>query len=236
MVNGQMYQDFIAAIILGRDGFFVDIGAGWGGGNKPPVRYLSNTFMLEQEGGWNGIAIDYDEEYCAKASEARSCNLLCVDLMKENINDLLDNAGCPKVIDYLSLDCDDAQDKVFNEFDWDNRKCKFMTIEHNLYYEVGPKRSPFEKSRKEAIKFHRESRERFKSAGYKMLSSNVSIETFGPVEDWYVHPDFLEEDKYSWLDNTEDLYLTELRVLAMKQRDVLAMQIRERMEKKQGAK
>lgn len=206
MFNGQILQDLVCGIILGEKGFFLDIGSGCHGNEDTfGLNFLSNTFFLEKTLGWSGISIDYDCDYIEKAKKERSCNLLCKDLLEFNINDILDENNCPDVIDYISFDVDGAQEKCFNEFDWAKRRFRFLTLEHNLYYHVGPYKEPNEENKIKALDFHTKSREKILSFGYSLLSSNVSIKGLGPVEDWYIDKSLCDKSLYGFIENSEGL-------------------------------
>jgi hypothetical protein len=94
----QFSQDWVINRILDIDeGFFLDIGAGVSDLNAEEViiSCMSNTYGLERFRDWNGIAIDYDDVYIREASKFRSCTLVCEDLMKTNINEILKQLGLP---------------------------------------------------------------------------------------------------------------------------------------------
>ena len=120
---GQFSQDVFVDQILEekREGFFLDIGAGVSDhdARQVPINTMSNTYALENHRGWNGIAIDYDEDYCELAEKYRSCSISCTDLLQENINSVLEGLQAPSKIDYLSLDVDSAQEQVLRELDFD---------------------------------------------------------------------------------------------------------------------
>ena len=90
---GQFSQDVFADQILEekRGGFFLDIGAGVSDYSvyQVPLHTMSNTCALERHRGWNGIAIDYDKDYCEVAKKFRSCSISCTDLLEENISQAL---------------------------------------------------------------------------------------------------------------------------------------------------
>ena len=133
---GQFGQDYFVDKILDIDeGFFLDIGAGVSDldANRVPIYSMSNTYWLENQRNWTGIGIDYDETYINAAKQARPCKLLCVDLMKHNINEILEQNNCPETVDYLSFDVDDAQSKVFSELDFSKYQFRVITYEHNLF-------------------------------------------------------------------------------------------------------
>ena len=183
---GQIAQDFCINRMLDIDnGFFLDIGAGIGGldAKKVLINSMSNTYGLERFRGWNGIAIDYDETYIQEAKKHRSCIMVCEDLTKININDILEKNNAPKKMDYLSFDVDDVQEKVLNELDFSTYNFKTITYEHNLYLAFNPAGCHLNTN---VIELYKKSREKFSSLGYRLLFGNVGVFPGLPIEDWYV--------------------------------------------------
>lgn len=195
--NSQACQDIFVNKILNKDnGYFVDIGAGTGGLRGYPVGFYSNTYFLESR-KWTGIAIDYDINYIEFVKDKRNCKCVCADLLKNNINDILKLNQCPKEIDYLSIDVDDAQVKVFNEFDFNYYKFKILTLEHNLFQSFDNCGQNHSKAHKEKIVHeHKLYREKLLGLGYKILFGNVILNDYGPIEDWYVNEEIYENFKH----------------------------------------
>ena len=198
---GQFGQDCFVDKILDMDGgFFLDIGAGIShqSVDNVPIYSMSNTYWLEDQRNWTGIGIDYDETYINTAKQVRPCKLLCVDLMENNINEILEQNNCPETVDYLSFDVDDAQSKVFSELDFSKYRFRVVTYEHNLF------RGNTEE--------HEMSRATFEALGYKLLFGNVGymiengLAKQRPVEDWYVNAEIFQ--KYKHLAES-DLYPTD---------------------------
>ena len=81
-----------------KHGFFVDIGAHY-------YQHISNTFFLEKELEWSGLAIEIDRgiEEDWKIHRPKS-NLIIGDATLLDYQLLLDTMNAPKVIDYLSVD------------------------------------------------------------------------------------------------------------------------------------
>ena len=183
MYNAQTCQDvFVDKILNKTEGFFVDIGAGTGGLPTHTPGFYSNTYYFEVFKNWKG--------------KARSAKCLCVDLLEVSINEVLDKWSCPTEIDYLSIDVDDAQIKVFNDFDFDKYKFKVLTLEHNLFQSdpnCGQNRT--EEHRKNILKDHAYYREVLSKHGYKLLWGNVCLDGYGPVEDWFVDEETFEKNK-----------------------------------------
>ena len=197
MFNAQVKQDiFVNKILQKNKGFFLDIGAGTGGLTGRPVEFYSNTYFFERYRGWKGIAIDYDENWYNHVKNKRTCKVSCVDLLKVNINEHLESLGCLEEIDYLSIDVDDAQWKVFNEFDWDKYKFKVLTLEHNLFQSQDTKLQNHSDEHKERIKKEYDRyREVLRGQGYEILYADVVLDGYGPLEDWWVNKEVYEKYK-----------------------------------------
>ena len=134
MYNAQTCQDVFVDKILNKDGgFFLDIGAGTGGLPSSNPAFYSNTYFFEAFRAWTGIAIDYDSDWYFSVKNSRTCKCVCEDLLKKNINEILSDNECPELIDYISVDVDDAQWKVFHDFDFSKYKFDVLTLEHNLF-------------------------------------------------------------------------------------------------------
>jgi len=197
MFNGQIKQDvFVNKILQKNQGFFLDIGAGTGGLTGYPVEFYSNTYFFERYRGWQGIAIDYDDNWYNYVKNKRTCKVSCVDLLKVNINEHLSSLSCPDAIDYISLDVDDAQFKVFNELDWDKYRFKVLTLEHNLFQSQDIKLQDHDREHKEKIKKEYDHyREVLRSQGYEILYEDVMLDGYGPVEDWWVDKEIYKKYK-----------------------------------------
>jgi SAM-dependent methyltransferase len=182
MYNAQIKQDeFVSLLKRKTTGVFVDIGAGTGGITGQPINFYSNTYYLESL-GWSGIAIDYDKEYIDFANKNRSCYCISSDLTKDSISDILSLYDCPRHIDYLSIDVDDATINVIRSFDYRKYIADIVTMEHNLY-----------RRDKDSLFLREYSRSLFEYNGYFLLFPDVVLDGYGPVEDWYVHSSFLSE-------------------------------------------
>lgn len=198
LAYGQFAQDYFVNRLLDKDGgFFVDIGCGVSTLSvyEVGVAAMSNTFMLEYKRNWKGIAIDYDAVYCNEAKKIRP-SVICVDLMKENINDVLEANNCPAVSDYLSLDVDQAQRKVLDELDFEKYKFKIITYEHNFSTEGDPNFNGMYDGDREY------SRKKFQELGYHILFGNVGLTTEERIEDWYVDDELYNRYKYLQTDET----------------------------------
>ena len=198
---GQINQDFCINRVLDIDnGFFLDIGAGIGGldAKKVLINSMSNTYGLERFRGWDGIAIDYDEAYIQEAKKHRSCIMVCEDLTKISINDILEKNNAPKKIDYLSFDVDGAQEEVLNKLDFSTYSFKAITYEHNLYSAFDPAGCDLDTN---VIELYKKSREKFNKLGYRLLFGNVGVFPGVPIEDWYVDRETFKRYEHLASDN-----------------------------------
>lgn len=207
MYNAQAGQDiFVDKILDKNDGFFLDIGAGTGGISSSNPGFYSNTYFFERWRGWRGISIDFDQKWFENVRDKRSCQCICLDLMEHNINDVLEQNHCPKEVDYLSFDVDAAQWKTFNELDWDSYKFKVITLEHNLFQSMddrGSGQNYDEAHRQNIIKEHNHFRKVLGENGYKILWSDVILNPYGPLEDWWVSEEIFEDKKHMQRDLTD---------------------------------
>lgn len=194
--NGQFGQDFFIASLLGEGGYFVDIGCGTSDLDLRycPIFSMSNTYILEKFMGWNGIALDYDKEYCKLAEKQRN-SVSCVDLMENNINEVLAERNCPEHFDYLSFDVDQAQRKVLDEFDFDKYSFKVLTYEHNYSTKDNPVMRDLYLGDRDY------SRKKFTDLGYHILFGNVGLGPTEMIEDWYVNEELFDKYKHLASDN-----------------------------------
>jgi hypothetical protein len=172
-------QDAAVIDIFGPEykGFFLDIGANDG-------MWVSNTYALEKDYGWNGICIESDDQLHNKLKANRKCkcfhnlvtssdgpghNITLKTLFRREKN-------VPKVIDYMSLDVDGHEMHILNNFPWDDITIKFATIEHDLY-----------SGHKEAHK--NDIFALMSSKGYIKVLDNHGPPGY-PYEDWYIHSSF----------------------------------------------
>ena len=196
LYNSQVRQDTFVDKLLNKDeGFFLDIGAGTGGLTPQHAGDFSNTYFFERYRKWNGIAIDYDRAWYDTVKDARPDTVYCEDLLEVDINEFLESTGCQEDIDYISLDVDDAQWKVFNEFDWSKYRFKVLTLEHNLYQSLDS--CEFTRNSPDYMKKidleYRRYRKILQHHGYKILWGNVELNGYGPIEDWWVSEEIYEK-------------------------------------------
>lgn len=174
MSYSQISQDIFVFNIFNKKqtGSFLDLGCG--DGVSQPCG--NNTYLLELN-GWKGLSIDIDSNLIEQFNNKRKSKAIVCDLTKFQLSDVLNENNSPELIDYLSFDIDDATEFVLSSFPFDKYKFNFITFEHNLYH-----------YRYKGLK--EKSKNLFLSHGYELLIENVCIQGLGPVEDWYVNPNY----------------------------------------------
>jgi len=191
-LKSQISQDkFIAHFFNNQKGYFIDLGCG--DGISQPCG--NNTFLLESI-GWDGIGVDFNQNYVNHFNSIRKTKAVCKDLTKVKLKQILDENNCPKVIDYLSFDVDDATEKAMEDFPINDYKFKFITFEHNLY--LG--------SRSIYADLKEKGKKLFESE-YEILIENVKLAGHGPVEDWYIHKELTKNFNKIYL---KDIFNTEI--------------------------
>lgn len=91
-------------------------------GAEPEVEFRIDNGML---GGIVGEGFDNSAEN--RAEELQSARIIRVPTV--TLVDALDRHGAPRLIDYLSLDVEGAEELILREFDFSRYKFRFMTIE-----------------------------------------------------------------------------------------------------------
>lgn len=82
-----------------RNGFFIEIGASdWKNNN--------NTYFLEKEFGWNGLAIDIEKHFCDEYNKNRVNHCIHGDAISYNWDKYFEENNVPKRIDFLQIDID----------------------------------------------------------------------------------------------------------------------------------
>jgi len=139
--------------LTGRStGWFVDVGAYDG-------ISTSNTYALEQA-GWQGLCVEPGPSFeqlkmnrsCAVTRQAASnftggvrfdgMSVIADDgapvhgesyVPCATLDYLMDSAGIPHVVDYLSIDVEGHEPEVLDGINFARRHFRFITIEHNAY-------------------------------------------------------------------------------------------------------
>lgn len=166
----QAGQDQAAYELFGDGGYFLDFGC-----NHP--HFHNNTFALE-ESGWRGVLVDYDNNCVEQCKGARSeLNFYKqADLTQTDFLQLLEEAGAPTDIEYVSMDADSANKFIIENFPFDKYNIGLITFEHDLYH-LGPELKEL-------------AREILTKHGFELYKENVVAAGYGEFEDWWINPKF----------------------------------------------
>ena len=180
----QSYQDIFTLSLLDgkKNGSYLEIGGGEG-------RWINNTYLLEQEFQWTGLAIEYDEgssnpPYGWKGYIANRKNpCLCEDATKVDYGKILKEYEFKTQIDFLQVDIEPAQHTLN----------ALKAIPHDLYrFSVICFETEIYDIRN--ILIQKEQFNLLSSLGYKLVAKNVSNNCF-PYEDWWVDPSIIDPER-----------------------------------------
>lgn len=178
----QSGQDiFVSQLLNKENGTFLDIGAGH------PIT-INNTYLLETKYNWKGSSIDMNSEFIQLWKDNRSNPFTCSDALTLNYEEYLKDNYKENVIDYLSIDIDNKYVDVLTSMPFDKYKFRVITIEHDYYIHGDV--------------FRKGEREFLQKYGYYLLCSNVK-NSGNIYEDWWVHPELVEDYKYLTCDSLE---------------------------------
>lgn len=180
-----------------KNGYFLDIGAGDGIGDN-------NTYYIEKELDWDGLCIECSvrdiiaskpirKKIAPYALWNKEANLsftqhnfkvqesgigLPVKAITPSM--LFEKYNVPEVIDYVSLDVEEAEIEILKVWPFEKHKVIAWTIEHNLYLTNNSKM-------KDGI------HEIMIKNNYVRAVENVACHDskWGAFEDWYIHKDYV---------------------------------------------
>jgi hypothetical protein len=158
-----------------KNGFYVELGS------EDP--YLeSNTFLLESEFGWKGLALDINKHFIEKYNSSDRINK-CIDADALTFDYLsyFENHNFPKTIDFLQIDIDGHDDGncllALVALPLLKYRFSVIIIEHDLSQNY--KRASMRDAQREILS----------SLGYKLIGQTLS-------EDWWVDPQSVEQETY----------------------------------------
>ena len=186
----QIYQDmFVLSMNNGTNsGTYLEIGAG-------DYKYGNNTYLLEYDFNWSGVSIDINIVSVEGFNNVRKNKCLCADATKIDYIKLLNENYESTNIDYLQLDCDppNITFDILSKIPFDNYKFGVITYEHDHYND-------------NTGKYREKSREFLKERGYKLIAGNISsYKDKCPFEDWWIHPELVDENIYKLFERDEDI-------------------------------
>jgi hypothetical protein len=184
----EAFQDlFVLTMLNGKkNGTYLEIGGG------DPV-YGNNTMLLESLFNWKGVSIDIDENTVQNYNQTRTNKCFCKDATCINYDQFLSGLGYSKYIDYLQIDCDPPE-TTFNillNLPLDKYQFGIITYEHDYYCD-------------NTKSLQGKSSKYLESYGYVKVISNIAPDNHRNYEDWWIHPDHIEESRYSNLIDTTD--------------------------------
>ena len=187
--HSQVLQDmFIISMLNGkRNGTFIEIGGGdpfWG----------NNTALLETEFDWRGVSVEYDKNLADSYKAQRKSKIYNEDALKIDYKQFIkDNFGDVSTIDYLQLDIEPARNTYdcMLKMPFDEVKFAVITYEHDYYADV--------------TRIYRDKSRKFlKSKGYVLVVNDISPDGTCNFEDWWVHPDLVNEEILSIMTDNDD--------------------------------
>jgi hypothetical protein len=117
-------QDIFVSKLVREPGFYLDIGS------AEPIDG-NNSYLLELN-GWNGISLDQNN-FSHEFAQLRKNKFIAFDVSRLDWVKFLRDNDVPRIIDYISLDVDDANISVINNFPFDLYEFKIMTFETDKY-------------------------------------------------------------------------------------------------------
>lgn len=160
-----------------KHGFYVELGSA-----DPYIE--SNTWLLESQFGWKGLALEIDQPLASKYNSSDRINkCINADALKFDYLSYFKEHDFPKTIDFLQIDIDGH----------DNGKCllalmalpmlqyrfSVIIIEHDVSQNY--KRASMRDAQREILS----------SLGYKLIGQTLG-------EDWWIDPNHISEDVYSF--------------------------------------
>tara|TARA_B110000495_G_C22970528_1_gene569602 strand:- start:551 stop:1459 length:909 start_codon:yes stop_codon:yes gene_type:complete len=175
----QIYQDiFVLSMYDGKmNGTYLEFGSG------DPF-YGNNTYLLEKKYNWKGISIDINNSVCDLFNKNRKNKCININAVEYDYKELLEHYG--NELDYLQLDCDppNITYDILLKIPFDEIKFGVITYEHDYYND-------------RTKSYRTKSREHLLSKGYKLIVGNISPDrNNNPFEDWWIHPDLIDESIY----------------------------------------
>ena len=176
--HGQALQDmFVLSILNGkRNGTYLEIGA------QEPF-FQNNTALLETNYDWKGVSIEIREDLCKMFAEQRKNKIVCQDATTINYEKLISENYDTIEIDFLQVDCEPSKTtfEVLLDIPFDKYKFAVIAYEHDYYVDM-------------TESYQTKSRNYLEIMGYELLVTNVSQDDQTPFEDWWVHPDLIDEE------------------------------------------
>ena len=153
-----------------KNGFYLEIGS-W----HPVLK--NNTYLLETEFNWTGLALDINQEMCKKYTEIRKNKCLNQNAILFDYEKYFLENKFPNQIDYLQIDIDQSDNnddfanvKALINLPLSKYRFSVITIEHNLFNDY-MKFKPVRDLQRSILNMY----------GYKLIYVDL-------VEDWWIDP------------------------------------------------
>lgn len=198
---GQSKQDEFVIKLLNykTHGYFLEIG-----GNHPIT--ISNTYTLEKEYLWNGLIVEYDDQFEPLYKIHRDCSYIIKNATEIDYKELFLKNNSPKNIDFLQIDLEVSNGstlktlEVLDEQIMSEYTFNVVIFEHDIY------RGDYFETRKK-------SREIFEKNNYILLFGDVKNGN-NPYEDWYVHSSFSNTELINKIKTDESFeYVDVIKIL-----------------------
>ena len=152
-------------------GFYIDLGC-----NHPVA--INNTYAFEQM-GWDGILVDL-----LPGCEVRKGKFFQCDSSNPTKELAKAYLAMPKIVDFLSLDVDEASFLTLHTLPLDTHRIRVACIEHDAY---------------RGLTVREDIRDVMACMGYTLVCADVGIRFPDPAgapgafEDWFCHPDLVSQ-------------------------------------------
>jgi hypothetical protein len=196
--TSQSGQDiFVRTMLHGKQqGYFLEIGS-----NHP--KEINNTYLLEKQLSWRGIMVEYDAAFLPLYALHRPLSIHCInDATKVDYLSLFESHSFPSHLDYLQIDLEVSNGSTIGTLQlldhtiMDNYTFATITFEHDSY-------------RGNHFDTRQTSRDLFNRRGYQLLFPDVK-NNGNVFEDWYVHPQLVDNHLIQRFQTTDSLEYTEI--------------------------
>jgi hypothetical protein len=143
----------------------------------------SNTALLEKQFGWKGASLEILEDEVNKFRKERTNPVFLQDATKVDYTKFLEELNLGTDYDYLQVDCEPPSVtlEILKKIPLDKYRFAVITFEHDYYADI--------------TKSYREiSREYLREKGYVLVASNIAPNSTSCYEDWWVHPDLVDNN------------------------------------------
>lgn len=183
----QCFQDmFILTLLNGKkNGTYLEIGS------ADPFKG-NNTYLLESLYQWSGKAIDILSHEVDKYNNSRTNPCILANALEVDYDVLLAEMSkeykTNDCFDYLQVDCEPPAIslQILKKIPLDKYKFAIITFEHDYYADIDKT-------------IRQEAREYLEKMGYVLVIGNVSMNDTCPYEDWWIHPELIDDKKYNML-------------------------------------